>query len=87
MFDRGDRLRKARETAGIQVQAMAELLDVERGTITRYEKNRGVRRWVVEAYAKATGLDFEWLQTGYLGDNPDTLMDTSGYPQAFRVAA
>lgn len=69
MFHRGDRLRKAREEARLSVAEMAARLGVERGTITRYERNRGVRKLVVEAYARHTGYSFGWLETG--DDSPE----------------
>lgn len=63
-FHRGDRLRKARELAGLSHIEMATELDVHRGTITRWERNRGIRKLTVEAYAARTGVSFQWLWDG-----------------------
>lgn len=61
----GDRLRKARETAGIGVQEMADALGVDRGTITRYERATAVRGQTVLAYAKVCEVDEGWLRGDY----------------------
>jgi len=81
-FHRGDRLRKARETAGIQVQAMAALLGVDRASITRYERNRGVKHLTVKAYAEHTDFSYEWLQ----GDDSDEERARSTRPVTTRYA-
>ncbi len=72
-FDLGDRLRKAREHAGISSQAMADHLLVSRNTITRYEQratrltDAKLRRW-----AEVTGVPVAWLLTG------DVVADQAG---------
>jgi transcriptional regulator with XRE-family HTH domain len=51
--------------AGISVQQMADYLGVERSTITRYTNDRGlVRRSVLVAWALATGVSLQWIETG-----------------------
>lgn len=58
----GDRLRKAREWAGVGSQQMAEALGVTRNTITNYEHDRteptlsALRRW-----SEVTGVPVAWL--------------------------
>ena len=58
----GDRLRKAREHAGLGSQQMADLLFVSRNTITRYEGD-SVRITVVKLrrWAEVTGVPVGWL--------------------------
>ena len=63
----GDRLRKAREEAGISVEGMAYELGLSRTTITNYERRpgkRGVPHTVLRVWADVCGVDFTWLQTG-----------------------
>lgn len=61
----GDRLRKAREWAGISTSRMAEELGVERSTISRWEHGRGgVRRQTLLAYALRCSVPIEWLEAG-----------------------
>ena len=61
----GDRLRKARESAGISVGGMAETLGVERKTISRWERSTVVRGQTVLAYAQACDVDPGWLRGEY----------------------
>lgn len=64
-FTMGDRLRKAREHAGIGSQEMADHLLVSRNTITRYESDASritdvkIRRW-----AEVTAVPVAWLLAG-----------------------
>lgn len=87
----GDRLAKARETAGVTVQEMADHLAVSRNTVSNYEHGRTrVTRAVVFAYADLTGVSVQWLLTGTV-PNADTDAVTDGYlttasPEAFRWA-
>lgn len=58
----GDRLRKARDVAGITSQDMADRLGVSRNTITNYENDHtSPSVLAVRAYASETGVDIEWL--------------------------
>jgi transcriptional regulator with XRE-family HTH domain len=61
----GDRLRKARESAGIGVSQMATALGVERQTITRWERSTVVRGQTVLAYAQLCDVDPGWLWGEY----------------------
>ena len=64
----GDRLRKAREYAGISSTEMADLLDVDRTSISKWENGRtgkrGVSKLVLYRWSQVTGVPVEWLETG-----------------------
>lgn len=64
-FTVGDRLRKAREVSGMDQGELAEAMGVSRKTIGNNESG-GVtpRKIVIRAWALATGVDAEWLETG-----------------------
>ncbi|NUU12728.1 helix-turn-helix transcriptional regulator [Curtobacterium pusillum] len=60
-----DRLRKAREAAGLDQQTLAALTGMSRTTISNYEAERvKPRRAGVVVWAMATGVPFAWLMTG-----------------------
>lgn len=61
-----DRVRKAREFAGLDQGQLAERLGVARSTVARMEqgKTTHVKRPVLLAWAFATGVDLQWLETG-----------------------
>lgn len=67
-WNRGDRLRKAREAAGYARQAdFAQALNVDRTTISNAE--RGARhpiRSVMARWAEITGVPLWWLEHGEL---------------------
>lgn len=68
----GDRMRKAREVAGLDQRAFAERLGVSRQTVTNAEKGHvGVRKITIKAWAMATGVPAAWLETGAVPDGPD----------------
>lgn len=54
-----DRLVKARDTAGMTQDAMAERLGLSRKTIMWHEKSPPP--WFAMAYAEVTGIRFEWI--------------------------
>lgn len=63
-FTLGDRLRKARETAGLEVGQLAEVIGVHRQSISNYESGRtSPRRPVLRMWALVTGVDEAWLST------------------------
>lgn len=68
----GDRLRKARETAGIGVEEIAARLGRNRNSVTRYERSRTVDINLVRSYSALTGTPLEWLLTGHGPDDPDS---------------
>jgi len=75
-----DRLRKAREYAGLYQSDMADEIEVARRSIGNWES--GVsrpRRPILIAWALRCGVDYSWLATGQPGpggpptsDNPGT---------------
>lgn len=86
-FTRGDRYRKARELTGQGQKEFAEMIGVSRQTVTNAEKEHSkVRRITTNAWALATGVDREWLETGMVGPNSgdglprlDSNQEPSGY--------
>ena len=60
-----DRLRKARESAGLDQGQLAELTGMALNTISNYEAERvKPRRAGIMAWALATGVPLSWIQTG-----------------------
>jgi transcriptional regulator with XRE-family HTH domain len=60
-----DRLRKARITAKISVEEMAESLRVDRSAISRWENGHTTPyHATILAYAALTGVDVDWIETG-----------------------
>lgn len=61
----GWRLRMARETTGMGLRDFATHIGVSPDTLTSAEKDRRkVRSITINAYALATGVDRDWLETG-----------------------
>jgi transcriptional regulator with XRE-family HTH domain len=64
-WTRADRLRKAREHAGMQQQELADRIGISRNSVGNYEAGRTApRRIVLNAWALATGVPMSWLETG-----------------------
>jgi transcriptional regulator with XRE-family HTH domain len=60
----GDRLRKAREFAGLEQGELADRVGISRSTVSNYELGRGVRppKWIViRAWAHECGVPLDWL--------------------------
>ena len=58
----GDRLRKAREAAGLERTELAVRLGIHRNSIRNYEIGRsGPNRWLVKAWAEETDVPLWWL--------------------------
>lgn len=77
----GDRLTKARDTARLTNNEMAEELGLSRNTITNWETDHiKPKRYAVEAWARICGVDVDWL----LGDD---FSDTAAAPAGRPVAA
>lgn len=75
------RLRIAREEAGLSVQGLAERMGVARNTVGNAEAGKGTpRKVVLNAWALATGVDIDWLQTGETpaGNDPDGGLNAGG---------
>ena len=61
-FHRGDRLRKARERAGLSSHEMADRIGVSRQTVTRWEHGRHMPKAAVVLWAAITDVPVEWLE-------------------------
>ena len=60
----GDRLRKAREFAGLEQGELAARIGISRSTVSNYELGRGQRPpklIVLRAWAHESGVPFDWL--------------------------
>jgi len=59
-----DRLRKAREYAGLEQLDLAERLGASRGTVSNYERGSNIRPlkpYLLEKWAAECGVDLAWL--------------------------
>ena len=64
-FTVGDRLKKARELAGYEQGDFAELIGVSKSTVSNHERDITRPKVIVlRAWAMATGVPMEWLETG-----------------------
>lgn len=64
-WTRADRLRKARESSGLDQTALGQRIGVSRGTISNAERGTvEPRRAVIMAWAMATGVPLSWIDTG-----------------------
>ena len=65
VWTRADRLRKARESAGLDQTTLGERIGVSRGTVSNAERGTvEPRRAVIMAWAMATGVPLRWIDTG-----------------------
>jgi len=70
-WDLSDRLTKAIRYSGKSTQQMADELGVHRNTITNYTSGRkSPDRRTILAWAVATGVPVEWLETGKGAGDP-----------------
>lgn len=70
-FTMGDRLRKARSLTGLTVAEFAEKIGVSDRTINNAEGDkRAVRKITLNAWALATGVPVDWLETGHHPEGP-----------------
>jgi transcriptional regulator with XRE-family HTH domain len=59
----GDRLRKARESAGLSQGELADRIGVARATVSSAERAyHGVRRITLNAWSATTGVPLSWIQ-------------------------
>lgn len=74
-----DRLRKAREHAGLNQSALAKKLEVAPGTIQRWETGvRSPSKKSLQALAVATGIPIEWF---YQDDATEALQASPILPE------
>lgn len=67
----GDRLRKAREDAGLSQSQLASVIGISRNTVGNAELGERQPLLVtVKAWAAATGVPVEWLQFGHINPDP-----------------
>lgn len=68
----GDRLRKARESRGFDQAGFAAETGISRGTISNYERGttNAYKPVYMRAWAMATAVSLEWLETGVGGTGP-----------------
>lgn len=61
-----DRLRKAREVAGLDQAELARLAGISRATVSNAERGAGVpQRATLRAWALVTGVNADWLTEGW----------------------
>jgi transcriptional regulator with XRE-family HTH domain len=61
-FSLGDRMRKAREAAGLEQSDICKALRFSRSSASSWENGRATpRSYVIEQWADLTGVDLEWL--------------------------
>lgn len=85
-FTKADRIRKARESAGLSQQEMADRIGIARSSITNYEKgHHAPLPTILKQLAMATGVPLAWMETGEGGDNDGPgAGDTQGYLEPLR---
>src|SRR5712664_1096210 len=65
VWDLPDRMRKALRHAGVEVQEMAEYLDVSRSTVSNWINGRiGPSTQTLRLWAMRTGVPYAWLKDG-----------------------
>jgi transcriptional regulator with XRE-family HTH domain len=92
------RLHLARFMAGLEMQELADRMDISRGTVSNYEDagySRQRQRSTIRLWALATGYPFEWLADGVPTSTDgetvfrmdDMRQDTHGRDTRFRLRA
>ena len=67
-----DRLRKAREEAGLEQLELAEISGISRAAISNAERGSTTpHRSTLMLWAMATGVSLEWIQTGEIPAETD----------------
>lgn len=67
----GDRLRKAREDAGLSQAELADRIGISRNTVGNAELgDRTPLLVTLRAWAEVTAVPIEWLQTGHITPTP-----------------
>lgn len=85
-FHVGDRLGKARETAGLTQTEFGLEIGASRATVSRWESGKGIKKSTILLYSMRTQVPVEWLETG-MCTPPDLNREPTGYGSLRRVAA
>lgn len=90
VFTPGDRLRKARELAGLDQGELSEATGISRSTVSHLELDKApLKSSYVKLWAMATGVPPEWLATGGASTDPGNggaSMTTDGYTHSTLAA-
>lgn len=81
-FTIGDRLRKAREKAGLDQEHFAQEVGISRGTVSNYERavdTEGLKRPYLAAWAMRADVPMEWILLGETPDGPGNVSDNGGF--------
>ena len=77
----GDRLAKARRTAGVGREEMADYLGVSAQAISNYENDRRIPKLgVLRLWALQTGVSLDWLRYGDSLPRPEVVGRKKGSP-------
>lgn len=69
-FTLGDRLRKARESAHMEMKDLADLIDIHRQSVASYEQGKSMpKRHVLLSWSMVTGVDLRWIVEGVATDD------------------
>ncbi|MFW6033829.1 MAG: helix-turn-helix transcriptional regulator [bacterium] len=78
-----DRIRKAREYAGLSQQQLADELTVSRQSVVSWESGRRPLPIMVREIARVTGVDPDWL-TELENENELPRLDSNQQPTGYR---
>ena len=73
VFTRGDRMRKARENAGLSQQELADAIGISRRSISAYEAAGTLKKPVLLSWSLACRVPLVWLTDGDLGTSAQTV--------------
>jgi transcriptional regulator with XRE-family HTH domain len=76
-FSTADRLRKARQFAGLTPEELAERIGVTPRTVYNYETGKPTRPAALKLWALATGVPFQWIETGEYDPATDSVEGAS----------
>ena len=68
-----DRLKKAREVAGLSRPELADRIYGSESTVSNYENNsyaKDMKEVFLRQWAMATGVSYDWIVGGHEGDRP-----------------
>lgn len=82
-----DRLRKARESAGLEQRQLADRAGISRATISAAENGSRPARATMRLWAMACGVPLSWIETGRARPTASTLRARQGTLRTARIAA